>query len=165
MRFFSTENVRKIHGINLSIIHESFGSLKKTFMEIRLYKETLKFLLARLVYNDALITVFAFGGIYAKEVFNFTFNEIFLFGIVLNVAAGLGGFLMGFLDDRVGGKKTIQVSNYGYILACMLAIFSPTINTINFVVDLGIDGKSIFWLSTQNYPNSNIFGIRPNALK
>ena len=25
--------------------------------------------------------------------------------------------------------------------------------------------KSIFWLSTQNYPNSNIFGIRPNALK
>ncbi len=25
--------------------------------------------------------------------------------------------------------------------------------------------KSIFWLSTQNYPNSNIFGIRPDALK
>tara|TARA_B000000437_G_scaffold219010_2_gene199543 strand:- start:358 stop:1278 length:921 start_codon:yes stop_codon:yes gene_type:complete len=28
-----------------------------------------------------------------------------------------------------------------------------------------IGTKSIFWLSTQNYPNSNIFGIRPNALK
>ena len=25
--------------------------------------------------------------------------------------------------------------------------------------------KSIFWLSTQNYPNSNIFGIRPDVLK
>ena len=145
--FLFVNSKEKSKKINLSIIHESFGSLKKTFMEIRLYKETLKFLLARLVYNDALITVFAFGGIYAKEVFGFTFNEIFLFGIVLNVAAGLGAFLMGFLDDRVGGKKTIQVSNYGYILACMLAIFSPTINTINFVVNLGIDGKSIFWLS------------------
>ena len=28
-----------------------------------------------------------------------------------------------------------------------------------------IGSKSIFWLSTQNYPNSNIFGIRPEALK
>ena len=25
--------------------------------------------------------------------------------------------------------------------------------------------KANFWLSTQNYPNSNIFGIRPNSLK
>jgi len=28
-----------------------------------------------------------------------------------------------------------------------------------------IGAKSIFWLSSQNYPNSNIFGIRPDALK
>lgn len=28
-----------------------------------------------------------------------------------------------------------------------------------------IGTKSILWLSTQNYPNSNIFGIRPDALK
>ncbi len=28
-----------------------------------------------------------------------------------------------------------------------------------------IGSKAIFWLSTQNYPNSNIFGIRPDALK
>ena len=28
-----------------------------------------------------------------------------------------------------------------------------------------IGSKSIFWLSTQNYPNSNIFGTRPNSLK
>ena len=28
-----------------------------------------------------------------------------------------------------------------------------------------IGTKSTFWLSTQNYPNSNIFGIRPDALK
>ena len=28
-----------------------------------------------------------------------------------------------------------------------------------------IGSKSTFWLSTQNYPNSNIFGTRPNILK
>jgi len=33
------------------------------------------------------------------------------------------------------------------------------------VLPSAIGSKSIFWLSTQNYPNSNIFGIRPDALK
>lgn len=57
-----------------------------------------------------LITIFAFGGIYAAGTFNFSFQEIMIFGIVLNITAGLGALIMGFLDDRLGGKKTIQVS-------------------------------------------------------
>ena len=42
-----------------------------TFNQIRNYKNIVRFLLARLVYNDAVITIIAFGGIYAKEVFGF----------------------------------------------------------------------------------------------
>ena len=33
------------------------------------------------------------------------------------------------------------------------------------ILPSAIGSKSIFWLSTQNYPNSNIFGSRPDALK
>ena len=33
------------------------------------------------------------------------------------------------------------------------------------ILPSAIGTKSTFWLSTQNYPNSNIFGIRPNVLK
>ena len=77
------------------------------------YKELVKFLIARLIYNDGLITVFAFGGIYAAGTFGFSFTEVFMFGIILNIMAGIGAFLMGFLDDKIGGKKTIQISNIG----------------------------------------------------
>lgn len=119
------------------LINGAFKSLNKTFKEVKCYKETLKFLLARLVYNDALITIFAFGGIYAKQVFDFTFNEIFLFGIVLNVTAGLGALAMGFLDDILGGKKTIQISNVGFIVACTLAVIAPEFN----------NGRFIFWIA------------------
>ena len=122
---------------NRELIKSAFISLNKTFKEIKAYKETLKFLLARLVYNDALITIFAFGGIYAKQVFDFTFNEIFLFGIVLNVTAGIGALAMGFLDDILGGKKTIQISNVGFIIACTLAVIAPDLN----------NGRFIFWIA------------------
>ena len=50
------------------------------------------------------------------------FNDILIFGIVLNVAAGLGSFFLGFLDDKIGGKKTIQLSNIGLITACIIAV-------------------------------------------
>ncbi len=33
------------------------------------------------------------------------------------------------------------------------------------ILPSAIGTKSTFWLSTQNYPNSNIFGTRPNVLK
>ena len=33
------------------------------------------------------------------------------------------------------------------------------------ILPSAIGSKSTFWLSTQNYPNSNIFGTRPNVLK
>ena len=45
-------------------------------------------------YNDALATIFAFGGIYAVETFGFSLAEALLFAIVVNVAAGTGAFAM-----------------------------------------------------------------------
>ena len=139
--FLFLHDTKKTKKINFLLIKQSFNNLSKTFSEIKEYKEVLKFLIARLVYNDALITIFAFGGIYAKEIFDFTFNDIFIFGIVLNVTAGIGAFLLGFLDDIVGGKKTIQISNIGFILACILAVVAPAFNN-SFV-----EGKTIFWIA------------------
>ena len=87
----------------------------------------MRFLIARILYNDGLVTIFSFGGIYASGTFGFSFNEVMYFGIALNVAAGLGAFLFGFLDDWIGGKNTIQLSNLGLIIACALAVFTTNV--------------------------------------
>lgn len=108
-----------------NIVGESMRQLKTTFREIRKYRQIVRFLLARLLYNDGLITVFAFGAIYAAGTFGFDMQEILIFGIVLNVTAGLGAFALGFLDDRLGGKRTIQITLYGLIGSTLLAIVAP----------------------------------------
>lgn len=99
------ENFTKTKFNFLSGINE----LVHTFKEIIKYKQVVKFLLARMIYNDGLVTIFAFGGIYAAGTFGFSFQEIMIFGIVLNVTAGIGAFIFGFLDDKLGGKITIQI--------------------------------------------------------
>ena len=108
------------------MVSSTVGQLKSTFNEIKRYRQIVRLLIARIFYNDGIITIYSFGGIYAAGTFGFTFSEILTFGIVLNITAGLGAFAMGFLDDRIGGKKTIQITNMAFIAATLLAVFAPT---------------------------------------
>src|SRR5262249_2267116 len=48
---------------NGKIIAASFAQLLRTFRELRKHRQTVRFLLARLLFNDGLVTIWAFGGI------------------------------------------------------------------------------------------------------
>ena len=104
----------------------SFAQLLRTFRELRKHRHTVRFLLARLLFNDGLVTVFAFGGLYAAETFGFTLQQVIVFGIVINLTAGIGAFAMGYLDDLIGGKRTIIVSLIGLIGATLLATLATS---------------------------------------
>jgi UMF1 family MFS transporter len=116
-----------------SIVAASFTQLLGTFRELRKHRQTVRFLFARLLFNDGLVTIWAFGGIYAAGTFGFAlegvpwWRSIIVFGIVLNLAAGAGAIAMGYLDDRIGGKRTIIVSLVGLIGATVLAMLATSI--------------------------------------
>jgi UMF1 family MFS transporter len=92
---------------------------------VRLYKETRPtfwFLLASAVYRDGLAAVFTFGSIIAAIVFSFSFTDLVIFGIALNVVAGVSTILAGRLDDRFGPKRVIVISIFGLVV-CTLVVF------------------------------------------
>ena len=101
------------------------SQLRRTVAHVRRYREVVRFLIARLIYNDGLVTVFAFGGIYAAGTFGFTITEVIIFGIVLNVVAGLGAWIFGFVDDRIGGKTTIAISLVFLVVATVVGVVAP----------------------------------------
>lgn len=104
----------------------AFRDLGRTLRSIGRYREAAKFLVARLIYNDGLVTVIVFGGIYAGSVFGMGLDEVTFFGMMLNVAAGLGAWAFGFVDDRIGGKRTILVSLVFLSLAVVIAVAATT---------------------------------------
>lgn len=106
---------------------DAYRALRSTFREVRKYREVVKLLAARLVYNDGLVTVFAFGGIYAAGTFGLSLSEVIVFGIVINVAAGAGAALFGFVDDRIGGKTTILITLAALAAATLLAAVAPSV--------------------------------------
>ena len=106
-------------------IGAAFADLRQTFTHLRRHRQIMRFLVARLIYNDGLLTIFAFGGIYAAGTFGFTLSEVIVFGIALNVVAGVGAWLFGFVDDQLGGKTTIMISLIFLGLSTLLATFAP----------------------------------------
>ena len=48
-------------------------------------KSLLRYFISRIIYFDALATLFAFGGIYAASVFKLTNIEILYFAILINL--------------------------------------------------------------------------------
>ncbi len=98
-------------------VSEGLAQLARTVREVRQYGDVLRFLVARMLYMDGINTVFIFGGIYAAGTFGMEVAEVALFGILLNVTAGGGAFVFGWLDDRIGAKPTILVSILGIVAA------------------------------------------------
>ncbi len=108
------------------VFGEAFAQLATSLREIRKYRQIVRFLIARMFFNDGLVTIFAFGGIYAAGTFGFTLQEVLLFGIALNVTAGLGAALLGHVDDQIGGKRTLMITLVGLFAATLLAVFATS---------------------------------------
>lgn len=98
-------------------VSEGFRQIASTIKEVRKYRNIVRFLLARMLFMDGINTVFIFGGIYASGTFGMSVAEVAVFGILLNVTAGFGAFVFGWLDDRVGAKPTILLGIAGIVLA------------------------------------------------
>ncbi len=94
--------------------------------------DMLRFLVARLFYTDGLNTLFAFGAIYAAGVHGMGMEQILLFGIALNVTAGLGAAGFGLLDERIGAKRVVMIA-----LACMIVLGAALLLT---------DSVTWFWV-------------------
>ncbi len=105
----------------------AYRELRHTFGRLRHYPDITRLLAARLLYNDGLVTIFAFGGIYAAGTFGMSLPEVIQFGIALNVTAGIGAGVFGFVDDRLGGKRTILVTLVALTVFSLLAVWAPSV--------------------------------------
>jgi UMF1 family MFS transporter len=87
--------------------------LRDTIRDVRRYRPIVLFLIASALYRDGLATLFAMGGLYAAGTFAMSFEEILLFAIALNVAAGIGAAGFGWIDDWIGSRRTVMLSLIG----------------------------------------------------
>jgi MFS transporter, UMF1 family len=113
-------------------LREGLTELKQTLRELPKQKSLATFLFANMIYTDGLVSLFAFGGIYAAGTFGWHTIQIGTFGIVAAIAGVFGAWLGGRLDDRLGPKRVIAGSMLVLLLA-LAAILLVDKDSILFV--------------------------------
>jgi UMF1 family MFS transporter len=91
-------------------VREGLTQLWLTIKRARRVSNVALFLLARMLYTDAKVAILAYSGIYAAGVFGWELAELLLFAVLLAPFSISGGFIGGWLDNRLGSKRAIQIS-------------------------------------------------------
>ena len=97
-------------------IRNGLIELRRTLKNLPAHPQLWRYLLARMLFTDGLNTLFAFGGIFAAGTFGMGVEEVIMFGLFLNVTAGIGAFAFGWIDDRIGAKRTILIGIAGIVI-------------------------------------------------
>ena len=134
--FFKDKTSKDIQTNNLN-----FKSLIQIIWQNKL-TEAGKFLIARMLYADALIVLISGGGVYASGVFGFSFNEIIQMAIFSNVIAFLSVIIGGFLNDKYSSKNLILISiavlTLCIIYASLFAVSKSNFFTVVMIVSMFI---------------------------
>ena len=106
--------------------------LRQTLRQLPQVPSVGAFLIANMIYTDGLVSLFAFGGIYAAGTFGWHTIQIGVFGILLACAGTVGAFVGGRLDDRFGSKRVI-VGCLVVLLTAIALILTVSRDTVLFV--------------------------------
>lgn len=104
----------------------SAGELRAIVRGLAAHPVIVAFLAAFFLYNDAVTTVIQFTGIYTNEVLGFTPAENVNLFLVMNGVALPGAIAFGFVQDRLGGRRTVQLTLLVWIAVVAGAYLSRT---------------------------------------
>jgi UMF1 family MFS transporter len=106
-----------------SILGKAFGQLWHTVRDMRHYPNTMKFLIAYLLYNDAIQTVLVVAAQFGAEELHLAVTDLTI-TILISQLVGVGGAL-GFnkLAQRITAKKAVMVTLVIWIALLFYAYF------------------------------------------
>ncbi|WP_421415145.1 MFS transporter [Agrobacterium tumefaciens] len=126
-------------------IRSGLAELKTTLRELRDRPVLLRFLIARMLYQDGVNGVLILGGVFAAGMFGWATMEIGLFGILLNVVAIVGCFAAGRVDQKLGSRITILISLVLLLIATVGIVSTEKASTLFGWIQLPIaDNGGIF---------------------
>ena len=105
---------------------------------IKHYSNIAIYLLARMLFNDGMVGVLIFGGVYAAGNFGWETITLLIFGLTTSVSAMIGAYMGGRLDDRLGSMRTLKVPIIvSAIILVVLTSITPA--TLFFVVPVSVE--------------------------
>ncbi len=107
------------------VMRGSVGQLAHTFRELRMFPQTLTFLLAYLFFNDGIQTVISSSSLYGSEQLKFAQDQLIALILIVQFVAFGGALLFGRLAGRYGAWRTVLGSLVAWSVIVVAAYFLP----------------------------------------
>jgi MFS transporter, UMF1 family len=106
------------------LLFVGFKRIRETFTEIRKYQDLFKFLVSFFAFSCGISVVISFAAIFAQKELAFRQGEIIMLIFLSNITSAIGAFFFGFVQDKAGAKRTIQITLVLWIIAVLGAFLS-----------------------------------------
>jgi UMF1 family MFS transporter len=123
-------------------VKKGLGEVWVTVKAVSHYSNVALFLIARMVFNDGLVGILIFGGVYAAGTFGWDTTALLIFGIVTSLSAAIGAVIGGRVDDRFGSRTAVLIAIGGTALLLIVAV-SLQPGSILFFIDIN-PGEAIW---------------------
>jgi MFS transporter, UMF1 family len=99
-------------------------NLVSTLRQVNRYRNSWTYFLARMAFQDGLLAINLFAGVFAAGVFGWQTRQLAVLGATAFLTTAAGAALGGIIDDRIGAKRTMLVALSIVIIATssMIAI-------------------------------------------
>jgi UMF1 family MFS transporter len=105
---------------------EGFRRIAATWRSLKQFSELAWFLGAFFIYSCGLMAVISFAAIYAERTIGFSSGDIIMLFIALQVAAATGAVVFGWIQDKLGPKRTLELSLVLWLVVSVGAYFATT---------------------------------------
>ena len=99
----------------------SLARLRQTWQQARRFEDFAWLLTCAVAYQAGISVVIALAAIYAEQVLGFQQTQTMVLIFVVNIAAALGAFSWGYVQDRIGHRPALAITLVGWVLMVALA--------------------------------------------
>jgi UMF1 family MFS transporter len=118
--------------IGAAAIRVTLSELVQTAKSARKYPQTLKFLIAYLLYNDGIQTVIALAGTYAAIELLLPQSDLIVAILIVQFVALIGALLLGKLAAIFGSRNVLLTSLIIWTFAVIAAYFVPAQAAVSY---------------------------------
>ncbi len=104
----------------------SLARLRQTWRQARAYRDFIWLMVCGFFYQAGIAVVIALAAVYAEQVLGFKQTETMMLVFLVNIAAALGAFAFGYLEDRIGHKPALSATLLGWVVMTALAYVATT---------------------------------------
>ena len=100
--------------------------LLQTWIEARRFEDFMWLLACALFYQAGISVVIALAAVYAEQVLGFKQIDTMMLVFLVNIASAVGAFSFGYWQDRIGHRRALAFTLWGWILMTLLAVAATT---------------------------------------